>query len=418
MNHKNRIFLPLFSVSLLLLGLLLPTNAQSKKGLQVEIVDDALSLGIKHAALNVNLSQLIVPQPKKEEKTATWKSKKRTFHFSQRYLRGLDKKIRPLSRHDITINLIILAYRSHNPLINKILLHPKSRPDAPNRLGAFNCVTAEGREWLHASLEYLAHRYSLPKQPHGRVAGYIIGNEVNSHWWWANRGEVTMKEFAADYHQIVRLMHRGIRSQSPDAKVYLSLEHHWNMRYPPANALRAFPAKPFLDHFAKIVKEQGDFDWHLAFHPYPERLRDPEFWKDVTATNSPETKRITFKNLPVLTEYFKKPELLHQGKPRRIILSEQGFDTPKKKNGQEIQAAAYAYAYRIIDQLDGIDSFILHRHIDNPKEGGLLLGLRTLPPAREKKLIYDVFKYADTPEWRKHFAFALPIIGLKEWPKK
>src|SRR5262245_18437756 len=30
----------------------------SKKGLQVEIVEDALALGVKHAALNFNLSQL------------------------------------------------------------------------------------------------------------------------------------------------------------------------------------------------------------------------------------------------------------------------------------------------------------------------------------------------------------------------
>ena len=35
-----------------------PTPA-SKKGLQVQMVDDALSLGVKHAALNFNLAQLV-----------------------------------------------------------------------------------------------------------------------------------------------------------------------------------------------------------------------------------------------------------------------------------------------------------------------------------------------------------------------
>ena len=35
--------------------------AASKKGLQVEIIDDALALGVKHATFNVNLSQLILP---------------------------------------------------------------------------------------------------------------------------------------------------------------------------------------------------------------------------------------------------------------------------------------------------------------------------------------------------------------------
>jgi len=36
--------------------------AASKKGLQVETVEDALALGVKHAALNFNLAQLIDPQ--------------------------------------------------------------------------------------------------------------------------------------------------------------------------------------------------------------------------------------------------------------------------------------------------------------------------------------------------------------------
>lgn len=36
-------------------------SAASKKGLQVEMVDDALYLGIKHAGLNINLSQLVDP---------------------------------------------------------------------------------------------------------------------------------------------------------------------------------------------------------------------------------------------------------------------------------------------------------------------------------------------------------------------
>ena len=34
----------------------------SKKGLQVQMVDDAIALGIRHAALNFNLAQLIDPR--------------------------------------------------------------------------------------------------------------------------------------------------------------------------------------------------------------------------------------------------------------------------------------------------------------------------------------------------------------------
>ena len=36
--------------------------------------------------------------------------------------------------------------------------------------------------------------------------------------------------------------------------------------------------------------------------------------------------------------------------------------------------------------------------------------------ADRKKPIYEVFKKADTDQWREAFAFALPIIGIKDWP--
>ena len=115
----------------------------------------------------------------------------------------------------------------------------------------------------------------------------------------------------------------------------------------------------------------------------------------------------------------RRPELLYHGQPRRIILSEQGFHTPKGTNGEAIQAAAYCYAYKKIEALDGIDAFILHRHVDNKGEGGLMLGLRGLTPnvneARPKKKIYECFRAADTPEWKSSFEFALPVIELKSW---
>ena len=46
-----------------------PTSA-SKKGLQVELVEDALALGVKHAALNFNLAQMI--DPKGDTNNPSW----------------------------------------------------------------------------------------------------------------------------------------------------------------------------------------------------------------------------------------------------------------------------------------------------------------------------------------------------------
>ena len=35
--------------------------------------------------------------------------------------------------------------------------------------------------------------------------------------------------------------------------------------------------------------------------------------------------------------------------------------------------------------------------------------------AHPRKKIYECFRAADTPEWEAAFAFALPVIGLRNW---
>ncbi len=393
-------------------------TAGSKKGLQVEMVDDALALGVKHAALNFNLAQLI--DPRGDLGNPDWQNNGFEYHFQHAYLEAMDQKIKALSDHGVVVTLIVLSYQSGDPERDRILIHPRCETNAPNHLGNFNTVTEEGWRWFSAALEFCTERWSRPDQKFGRVAGYIIGNEVNSHWWWANMGRVSMEDFADDYLRTVRLAQAAIRKESSWARVYISLEHHWNIRYPDGDAQQAFPARTFVDYFARRAREDGDFDWNIAFHPYPENLFEPRFWKDKSATtNVLTTPLITFKNIELLPAYLRRTELLYHGQPRHIILSEQGFHTPDGPDGEKIQAAAFCYAYKKIEHLDGVDAFILHRHVDNAGEGGLLLGLRRNQPRdgdlHPKKLIYDCFRAADTPEWGVAFAFALPIVGLKSW---
>jgi hypothetical protein len=284
------------------------------------------------------------------------------------------------------------------------MLHPGYDSAAPNRLGAFNTETEDGRAWLAGVMQFLADRLSGADEQHGRVVGYIVGNEVNSHWSWCNMGRVTLQEFADDYLVALRLVHGAVRQHSSWARVYVSLDHFWNMRPSAGDELQAFPGKKFIDYLARRCREDaaGSFDWN-----------------DASALSSAETPRITFKNLEVLTEYLRRPELLVDGRPRRVILSEQGFHTPDGPGGEAIQAAAYCMAYRKVESLDGVDAFRLHRHVDHPHEGGLMLGLRRYVPnaadPRPAKLIYDCFRRADEPGWEKAFEFALPIVGIQDW---
>lgn len=384
--------------------------SSSKKGLQVQMVEDALALGIKHAALNVNFAQLLdVSDPAK-------------LKANIGYLEQLDRQVKPLSDSGVVVSLILLYYRSGNEALDKLMLHPKYDRAAPNNLTAFNTATPEGAAAFSACVEFLAQRYSGTNSSHGRVWNYIVGNEINSHWFWYNMGRVGMEELADNYLAAVRATHTAVRKHSANARVYLSLEHHWNVRYPGGDAEQSFAGRPFMEYFAKKAREGGDFDWHVAFHPYPENLFECRTWNDKSATHTADTPRITFKNVEQLTGFMRRPEMLHQGKPRRIILSEQGFHSADTEEGQLRQAAAYAYAYQKIREIEGIDSFILHRHVDHGQEGGLNLGLWTrrkdsknpAEPAAKKK-IYDVFKAADTTAWQDAFQFALPVIGIKNW---
>src|SRR5688572_6412312 len=84
--------------------------AASKKGLQVEIVEDALTLGVKHAALNFNLTQLI--DPKGDTNNPAWTRAGETFRFKRAYVESMDRRIKTLSDAGVVVNLIVLTYQS------------------------------------------------------------------------------------------------------------------------------------------------------------------------------------------------------------------------------------------------------------------------------------------------------------------
>jgi hypothetical protein len=137
-------------------------TAASKKGLQVEIVEDALALGVKHAALNLNLTALFSRAA--NDTALTFTNEVEMFQFQRAYLESMDAQIRPLSDRGVLVNLIVLTYASGRPEIDRVVLHPNYDPAAPNRLGAFNSVTPAGRRWLSACLSFLGERWSRPDQ--------------------------------------------------------------------------------------------------------------------------------------------------------------------------------------------------------------------------------------------------------------
>lgn len=364
-------------------------------------MEGALKLGVSHASLNLNLCSLIQPEYQSDS-IPFWKGNVR-FQFNREYVNELDQQISQLSKCGALVYLVTLAYRSENTEINEIFLHPDASDNPPNSLCAINTKTTNGVLWFQAAMEFVAERWSRPDQEYGRVVGYIIGNELTSHWWWYNMGRVDLDTFATDYLRTLRLAHSSVRRRATWPRLFLSIDHHWGIRYPPADSREAFGGRDFIDCFSAKARLCGDFDWSVAFHAYPENLYDPRFWLDESAYDSALTPRITPKNLRVLTNYFERSELLFGGKRRHIILSEQGFHTTDDAKGELIQAIAFCRAYQNVVATAGIDAFILHRQTDRPNdEGGLRLGL--CDSFGKQKLIYECFRLADTNEGASHFA--------------
>lgn len=386
------------------------------KGLQVQMTDDALKLGLHHAAINVSLGALMDLEMKPDN--PRWTCEGQEYSFNAGYLRSLDAQIKPLSDTGIVIYAILLAYPSKQPDKDSILVHPKARKDYKYNIAAFNTATPEGVRWFRAVTEFLAARWNGTGS--GRVWGWIVGNEVNSHWMWYNLGECPLEEAASEHEKAMRIVHESARKAAANARVYLSLDHHWSIGMHSISAKEAVPGRDFLDTFARIARERGDFDWNIAHHPYPEDLGNPRVWADKSVTSDDSTPKVTFKNLEVLARHLQEPGLLFKGSPRRIILSEQGFQTPLTPDGEQLQAAAYAYAWEKCRRIPLIDAFIYHRHVDHAQEGGLRLGLwRNAPGSiadpHSKKLLYDLFIKAGTPAWPNASQFALPITGLQSW---
>ena len=389
-------------------------NPGSKKGLQVQMVEDAIATGVRHATLNVTLGGLI--DLEKKTGNPTWQLDGETFSFRQSYLDSLP--VKRLCDAGMNVYFILLAYEG-KPEMNAAILHPARDAKLVNKIAAFDTVTPRGAKLWRATMEFLADYYSRPNDEHGRVVGYIIGNEVNVHWQWHNLGRMPRNVMVADYERQMRIANTAVRKSSKTARVYMSLTHFWTID-PDADHQRSMGGKYFIEEFARQARAGGDFDWHLAHHPYPEDLGNPRSWLDKTAPQNANAGRITFKNLEQLAHFFEAPALRFRGALRSIILSEQGFHSTDDEAGDRAQAAGYCYAWEKVARIPAIEAFVLHRHVDHQYEGGLNLGLwrrkkESIATPDTPRPMYECFKAAGTPAQEAAFRFALPVIGIERW---
>ena len=388
-------------------------EADSKKGLLID-PDKLLSgeledLGIKHAAYNIPVSRILGKSTSEEYPTIEYASQGKGYEFNGEVISEYDLIFRTLTENDVEISVIIL-----NDLTSSYpqMIHPLARSGigtAPYY--AFNGADEEGVEYMGAIASFLAERYSGRANGRGVISNWIIGNEINARKHWNYMERVGVSSYVAEYAKAFRVFYNTIKGINGASRIYISLDQRWDSN---AGGVDNYDAKDILDEFNRQMKAEGNIDWGLAIHPYNVPLTSPYIWKESKYVKDGEdTSMVTMANIHVVTDYLQKEEFLTEdGEVRSVTVSELGYTS---SNGEEVQAAAIAYAYKAAEANPHIDAVLFSRQTDAAEEvaEGLALGINHIDGKR--KYMYNVFKYMDTEQEEKYTDFAKEIIGIDDW---
>ena len=394
----------------------------TKKGLNIEIdmLSDAFDLGVKHVTTNIAFSQIM-------GSGIEFEYDGKTYHFNKAVMDAYDATISALSNKGMTVTAIILNDWNPN---TPDLIYPGTEKTSFAYYYMFNAATEAGFEQTRAIAAFLADHYSGKNPDYVKVSNWIIGNEINCQEW-NYMGATDVGTYVRAYQQAFRTIYTAIKSTNANDRVYFSLAYWWGMPYEGKDDSLHYKGREVVDVFNSIANVEGQMDWGLAYHPYPHPLSEPEFWDDAatglitTDFNSPV---INFANLNMLTDYmaqeaFRAPS----GEVRHIILTEQGFTAYSATKGYvpELQAAAYAYSYYLVDSNPYIDAYTVSRQVDAPSEvnAGLRFGLwecdmnqPNLIVATKRRKIWQVFRDIDKKNATLEATeFAKEIIGIEKW---
>lgn len=368
-------------------------------------------LGVQHASYEMGVNRFFAPSA---SGYVNYTYGGKTYQFNKDIVTQFDMVLGAFSAQGVEVTMNLVNYYAGETLFT---IKPNARKAGYTHY-AYNTDEQYGVENLEALISFLAERYS--GTGHGLISNWIIGNEVNNNNPWYYSGNYNVADFTLEYEKAYRMFYNGIKAANANARVLTCVDQRWNYIDGTANQ---YAARAFLDNFATDMKLHGDVDWAVAWHPHPVPLFAPKFWDMPSAyksmnlvTHSPATKMISPLNMEVFTNYMTQASMLNpKGQVRYIIVSEILFNSSSSKveASEELQAAAFAYAYKLAEKNPYIKAFILHRIIDSPQEqasDGISCGLYHCDAngaPTTKKLIYDVFKYIDT---NQSDAYASPFI--------
>jgi hypothetical protein len=377
---------------------------------------DLDDLNISSVTVNVAFTEFMYLESRANAIAHTYGDK--TYYFDKTRVEQLDLTLQEAQSRNIVVAAIILVQKASqcaDPAIGELLQHPDYTSE-----GIFtmpNMTTPASLNCYAAALDFLASRYGRSDNSYGRIHHWIMHNEVDAGISWTNMGEKPMAVYMDTYIKSMRLCYNIARKYDANSEVFGSYTHSWSA----AVGSKCYATKEMLKTLQDFCNAEGDFQWALAYHPYPENLFEPKTWNDQNATFNMNTSLITFKNLEVLDAWIKESANKYKGSIKRTLwLSENGTnsrsygDTDLKE-----QAAGFAYTWKKLKVLDGIDAMQWHNWIDNRYEYGLRIGLRRFPDDTEdpggRKPVWFAYQAADSQAEDDVFEIYKSIIGITDW---
>ncbi len=385
---------------------------KSKKGLGGLINHELLThdldeLGISSATINIPISNFMHLSEQPGDIPYTYGGK--TYYFNEQYLiSSFDVVLQQTSQRGISVAGILLIAPSGDA--GELLKHPDYNGVAPYTMP--NMTTVESTQCYAAALDFLAQRYSDPDM---RIAHWIIHNEVDGGIHWTNMGDKPIATFMDTYLRSMRMCYNIVHQYDQHSEVFISFSHGWNI----AAGGGWYKVRDMLDLMNQFSKAEGDFFWSLACHSYPAQLGNPCTWDDAQATFSMDTEYVTLKNLEVLDKWVGISQNQYKGNIRRSVwLSEAGTCSPSYEDKDlQDQAAGFAYGWKKINALDGINGIQWHSWFDHLGDG-VPLGLRKYSDEEykgEAKPVWTTYQKAGTDEEDDYFKQYLERIGIESW---
>ena len=392
-----------------------PALNPGKKGLRVDpnILDDALSLNIKHAGVDIPTQRFFG-----NGIDYTYESK--TYKINKELIDQLDAEVKRLSDSGVAVTAILLnAWNQTVPELNPLGVTELPKEQAVYY--GFNVESEAGFRAVKAMASFLAKRYN-GKNGHGKITNWVVGNEINNQYW-NYMGDLDVSAYTSKFQRAFRVFYTAMKSVSANDNIMFSLDHYWNM-LPEAAPVGKYKGKDILLAFHNYEDAEGYMDYGLALHPYPYPIYSPNFWDDDKTgrvNDTVDSPIVNFKNLHVITDFMSMDSMKNRkGEVRKIFLTEEGFSSIAKGVDKSTeQAAAVAYSYFIVDNNPYISAYLMSRQEDNEDETkhGLAFGLSSIVDHKlVPKPAHEVFKWIDNPSATEGIAdFARAVIGIDSW---